>query len=704
MSGPRGSQIIGAVQRIAKSVCLLAVAHVIASTAAGSASAQDLGVPEILTHQGRLFDRDDRPVDGELEFVFSIYDDPENGNLLWTEAQTITLDNGYFSTTLGETEPLAGVFDGRTLFIAVSIDGDEEMTPREELGTVPYAFLAANVVGDITPTTVSVGDQMVINDEGEWVGPTTGLVGPQGEAGPRGEAGETGPQGPAGATGAEGPAGPRGVGGPQGPQGSAGPQGAPGQDGVIGPQGPQGVPGAVAAQGATGPTGAAGSTGPTGPTGAAGVAGPQGAAGPSGLDGAQGPQGAPGADGAQGAVGPQGAPGVDGAQGLQGVPGADGPPGADGAQGPRGAPGVDGLPGTVGPQGSPGADGAQGPQGAPGTDGAVGAQGPQGAPGADGAVGAQGPQGAPGADGLPGTVGPQGAPGADGAAGSQGPQGAPGAAGSQGPQGAPGADGAVGSQGPQGAPGADGLPGTVGPQGAPGLDGVDGIDGLDGAEGPQGAPGLQGSPGLDGMDGMDGLDGLDGPTGPQGPPGSGSVFSYVSREYGTFRWGFTLCSPNPCPTGIWTSNTPASALLGAQFHRIENGVQCDIADGDAVRVEASAALRKIQLTTADAYYGICAINSSGVVSAYPLFSTLAGAEGATTAVNRSLTQGFSVGTGGLAPGRWIFTLCGDAGSNVYHFGVLRSYIGVEVFTKSSSTSCSPAAQVLTPSQTPVIIL
>lgn len=53
-----------------------------------------------------------------------------------------------------------------------------------------------------------------------------GPAGPQGEAGPRGEAGPQGPAGPRGEAGSQGPAGPRGEAGPQGevgPQGPAGP-------------------------------------------------------------------------------------------------------------------------------------------------------------------------------------------------------------------------------------------------------------------------------------------------------------------------------------------------------------------------------------------------------------------------------------------------------------------------------------------------
>jgi len=72
-------------------------------------------------------------------------------------------------------------------------------------------------------------------------------VGPEGPAGPQGEAGPEGPAGPQGVAGPAGPAGPQGVAGPEGPAGTAGPQGVAGPAGTAGPRGvagPAGPPGA----------------------------------------------------------------------------------------------------------------------------------------------------------------------------------------------------------------------------------------------------------------------------------------------------------------------------------------------------------------------------------------------------------------------------------------------------------------------------
>ena len=324
---------------IRRLVALSAFAASLAVTAGATAA-----VPGTLTHQGRLYDGAQAPVNGTIDVLFAIYDSPSATVPLWSELQTLAFDEGYYSTALGSVVPFpAGLFDGSPRYFGMTVGLDPEMTPRSEIGSVPYALVAGDVAGDIHPTSVSIpGFGLVIDGAGQWVGDPTGLVGP---AGPQGA---VGPVGPAGAAGAQGP------------------QGLPGADGAAGPQGPAGPMGP---QGATGAQGPQGIQGPTGATGAQGIQGVQGVQGPTGAPGAQGAQGATGATGAQGAQGIQGATGATGAQGIQGVQGATGAPGAQGAQGIQGpagatgAQGAQGIQGVAGPAGATGATGATGPAG-----------------------------------------------------------------------------------------------------------------------------------------------------------------------------------------------------------------------------------------------------------------------------------------------------------------------------------------------------
>jgi hypothetical protein len=219
-------------------------------------------VPQTLTHQGRLFDAAGNVVKGNVSMVYSIYDKLDATQPIWTETLNADLTDGYFAVRLGETVPLKGVFDGSVRYLGIKVGEDAEMTPRTAIESVPYALLAGNAIGDITPTSVTINGKPVIDSTGKWVGDPTGLVGPQGPEGPQG------PQGPKGATGATGPTGPKGDTGATGPQG---PKGDTGATGATGPTGPKGDTGATGATGPTGPKGDTGATGATGPKGDPGV-------------------------------------------------------------------------------------------------------------------------------------------------------------------------------------------------------------------------------------------------------------------------------------------------------------------------------------------------------------------------------------------------------------------------------------------------
>jgi hypothetical protein len=203
--------------------------------AAGTA----LAVPPYLSEQGRLFDDMGVPVDATVSVTFSIYSASTGGSALWTETQSIAVDNGYFSAVLGDesnggTAIPASVFNGSTRYLGVKIGADPEMTPRQTVVSVPYAIVAQRVLN-------KDGD-VVIDDDGVWQGSPTGLQGP---TGPAGAAGTPGPTGPAGAAGNQGPTGPGGANGAPGPTGPAGGQGPGGPTGPAGPTGPQGPSGVV---------------------------------------------------------------------------------------------------------------------------------------------------------------------------------------------------------------------------------------------------------------------------------------------------------------------------------------------------------------------------------------------------------------------------------------------------------------------------
>src|SRR4051812_37255622 len=75
-----------------------------AGAAASPASAKD-AVPPTITNQGRLFDAADKPIDGTLTVLFSVYDSPTATTPIWSEAHDIAFDQGFYSVSLGAMVP-----------------------------------------------------------------------------------------------------------------------------------------------------------------------------------------------------------------------------------------------------------------------------------------------------------------------------------------------------------------------------------------------------------------------------------------------------------------------------------------------------------------------------------------------------------------------------------------------------------------------
>ncbi|CAH7457977.1 Collagen triple helix repeat protein [Vibrio chagasii] len=353
-------------------------------------------------HNGVLYDANsETTIDATLPVMFSIY--KSDDQLLWQNEKLVEFTDGIYSVTLGENLPIdMSIFANPDLYLGINIDNDGEMSPKLKLYTTPrsyYAEMSSSVVGIANLSELKVNGDIVIDQDGKWVGDIAGLkgdIGPQGLQGEPGANGEVGPQGLQGEPGANGEIGPQGLQGETGAQGPKGDIGPQGLQGATGTQGPKGDTGPQGLQGATGAQGPKGDTGPQGLQGATGAQGPKGDTGPQGLQGAtgaQGPKGDTGLQGLQGTTGTQGPKGDIGPQGIQGDTGAQGPKGDTGSQGIQGDTGAQGLQGVTGAQGPKGDTGPQGLQGATGAQGPKGDTGPQGIQGIQGETGAQGPKG-----------------------------------------------------------------------------------------------------------------------------------------------------------------------------------------------------------------------------------------------------------------------------------------------------------------------
>ncbi len=215
-------------------------------------------LPMYLIFRARLDDKDGKPMNGLVKIQFSLYHQPGGGAPMWSNTYQVAIQEGLFSVVLGAGKPLpVAVTTQAALYVGVAVEQDLEMFPRLQYQAVPYALVSQNVVGKISPFSVSIpGVGKVIDEKGAWGGVPIPKVG-NGMPGANGIPGQKGPSGPQGPQGRIGPPGPRGLdgSGPKGPAGPQGPQGDRGPRGPAGPKGPQGDPGVAGVQGPQGPQG-----------------------------------------------------------------------------------------------------------------------------------------------------------------------------------------------------------------------------------------------------------------------------------------------------------------------------------------------------------------------------------------------------------------------------------------------------------------
>ena len=102
------------------------------------------GVPRMINYQGKLTTPAGALIDDTLSIVFTIYDAPTDGGVLWTETQaTVVVEKGIFSVLLGSVNPIPDtVFTGAVRYLGVKVEADPEMTPRKEIVSVGYAYKA----------------------------------------------------------------------------------------------------------------------------------------------------------------------------------------------------------------------------------------------------------------------------------------------------------------------------------------------------------------------------------------------------------------------------------------------------------------------------------------------------------------------------------------------------------------------------------
>lgn len=141
---------------------------------AGALSSWAVGVPDSFNYQGVLLDGTGGALPAGTKSVrFQLYDSAADTNVLWSRTSSVLLDsNGLFNVTLedgmggGGSGILAGVIaSNETLFLGLTVESNNEISPRQQLLAVPFALKAGDVSeasGDLT-----VGGSLIAQDGAE---------------------------------------------------------------------------------------------------------------------------------------------------------------------------------------------------------------------------------------------------------------------------------------------------------------------------------------------------------------------------------------------------------------------------------------------------------------------------------------------------------------------------------------------------------
>ena len=115
-----------------------------------------------IAYQGRLADSSGAPLTQTVNMGFRLYSAASGGAPLWEEqwtgANSAQVSDGLFNVMLGSLTPIPqNVITGNTnLFLGITVGTDSEMSPRVQLGSVPFATQALTVPdGSITKTKLA---------------------------------------------------------------------------------------------------------------------------------------------------------------------------------------------------------------------------------------------------------------------------------------------------------------------------------------------------------------------------------------------------------------------------------------------------------------------------------------------------------------------------------------------------------------------
>ena len=116
------------------------ILYVVCCVLPGPAHAQ---VPRLIRYQGQAVDSKGVPLEGAYTLTLRLYDAETAGTKVWEEVQpNVPLSKGQFSVLLGQITPLTPMDWSSPCWLAVQVNAEPELTPRQRITSVPLAIRA----------------------------------------------------------------------------------------------------------------------------------------------------------------------------------------------------------------------------------------------------------------------------------------------------------------------------------------------------------------------------------------------------------------------------------------------------------------------------------------------------------------------------------------------------------------------------------
>jgi hypothetical protein len=95
-------------------------------------------VNSVIPIQGRLTDASGKPLNGNQTVTARLYEASAGGTALCADTDGVAVDNGLFNMDLNGC--WSADIDGKQLYLGITVGSDPEMTPRQPIYPVPYAW------------------------------------------------------------------------------------------------------------------------------------------------------------------------------------------------------------------------------------------------------------------------------------------------------------------------------------------------------------------------------------------------------------------------------------------------------------------------------------------------------------------------------------------------------------------------------------